>query len=92
MPGNDHVWHLYVVRLEERDRLLADLARRGVTPGSTTRSRSTCSRPSPTSVISAGDFPNAEEAAGRLLSLPMHPHLTADDQVRIAEVIKEELA
>ena len=39
-----------------------------------------------------GDFPNAEEAAGRLLSLPMHPHLSADDQVRIAEIIKEELA
>ena len=91
MPGNDHVWHLYVVRLEERDRLLADLARRGVHAG--------IHYPVPIHLQPAfanlghlrGDFPNAEEAAARLLSLPMHPHLTVDDQVRIAEIITEEL-
>ena len=39
-----------------------------------------------------GDFPNAEEAAARLLSLPMHPHLGVGQQERIAEIIHEELA
>ena len=27
-PGNEHVWHLYVVRVAERDEVLADAARR----------------------------------------------------------------
>ena len=38
-----------------------------------------------------GEFPHVEEAAGRILSLPLHPHLTAEQQERIAEVLIEEL-
>jgi dTDP-4-amino-4,6-dideoxygalactose transaminase len=34
-----------------------------------------------------GDFPHAEAAAGEILSLPLHPHLTEDDQARVAEVL-----
>ncbi len=92
MAGNEHVWHLYTVRLEERDRLLAGLTRRGVGAG--------IHYPVPLHLVGAfadlgyrrGDCPNAEEAAARLLSLPMHPHLGADQQERIAEIIHEELA
>jgi dTDP-4-amino-4,6-dideoxygalactose transaminase len=32
----------------------------------------------------AGDFPVSEGCAGRIFSLPMHPYLTPDDQLRIA--------
>ncbi len=92
LAGNEHVWHLYTVRLEERDRLLAGLTRRGVGAG--------IHYPVPLHLVGAfadlgyrrGDFPNAEEAAARLLSLPMHPHLGAGQQERIAEIIHEELA
>ncbi len=92
LPGNEHVWHLYVVRLEQRDELLAGLARRGVHAG--------VHYPIPLHLQGAfadlsyrrGDFPHAEEAAARLLSLPMHPHLTEADQVYVADAIREELA
>ena len=39
-----------------------------------------------------GDFPHVEEAAGRILSLPLHPHLSAAQQERIAEVLIEEVS
>ncbi len=36
-----------------------------------------------------GDFPLAEAAARRVVSLPMHPYLTEDDLVCIAKAVKE---
>jgi UDP-2-acetamido-2-deoxy-ribo-hexuluronate aminotransferase len=36
-----------------------------------------------------GDFPVAEAAARRVVSLPMHPYLAEDDLVRIAGAVKE---
>ncbi len=38
-----------------------------------------------------GDFPAAERLADEVLSLPMHPHLTNLEIVRVAEVVKAEL-
>ncbi|MGB5219238.1 MAG: DegT/DnrJ/EryC1/StrS aminotransferase family protein [Smithella sp.] len=35
-----------------------------------------------------GDFPDSENAAERIFSLPMHPYLTADEQTKIVEIIK----
>ncbi len=91
MAGNEHVWHLYVVRLSERDRVLEALRSRGIGAG--------MHYPIPIHLQGAfaryghrrGEFPHVEEAAGRILSLPLHPHLTADQQQRIAEVLIEEL-
>ena len=36
-----------------------------------------------------GDFPVAEEIAGRCLSLPMSPYLSTEDQEKVIEVIRE---
>lgn len=74
-PGNVDVWHLFVVRLGERDRVAAELGVAGVGVG--------IHYPTPVHLTAAfaylghrpGDFPVAEEAAGRILSLPMFPHL-----------------
>ena len=33
LPGNQHVWHLYVVQVDERDRVLAEPERRGIGAG-----------------------------------------------------------
>jgi dTDP-4-amino-4,6-dideoxygalactose transaminase len=38
---------------------------------------------------SAGQFPVAEKATSEVLSLPMHPYLTADDQSRVVEALLE---
>jgi dTDP-4-amino-4,6-dideoxygalactose transaminase len=34
-----------------------------------------------------GDFPVSEDFAKRILSLPMHPYLTPEDQARVAQAI-----
>ena len=84
-PGNQHVWHLYVIRVAERDRVLQELADEGIGVG--------IHYPVPVHLQGAcahlghqpGDFPVAEAAAQEILSLPMHPHLSPADQERVAE-------
>jgi UDP-2-acetamido-2-deoxy-ribo-hexuluronate aminotransferase len=39
-----------------------------------------------------GDFPAAERAADRVLSLPMHPYLTETDQDKVVQALKESVA
>ena len=90
LPGNVPVWHLYVVRVAERDRVLERLQRDGIgaalhypvpvhlTPAFGGRHR-------------AGEFPVAEAAAEQILSLPMHPHLTVDDQERVVDSLRRAL-
>jgi dTDP-4-amino-4,6-dideoxygalactose transaminase len=85
------VWHLYVIRVAERDRVLSALQAAGVGAG--------IHYPVPIHVQGAfaslgygrGDFPIAEQAAAEILSLPMHPHLTAAQQERVADVLASAL-
>jgi dTDP-4-amino-4,6-dideoxygalactose transaminase len=80
MPGNEHVWHLYVIRVPERDEVLDRLTRAGVGAG--------VHYPTPIHLQGAfknlgygpGDFPVAEAAAGDVLSLPLFPGIDADQQ------------
>lgn len=39
----------------------------------------------------SGDFPHAERAANQVVSLPMHPYLTVDEQEQVAKAVKESL-
>ncbi|MGB3771535.1 MAG: DegT/DnrJ/EryC1/StrS family aminotransferase [Rhodococcus sp. (in: high G+C Gram-positive bacteria)] len=88
-PGNVDVWHLYVVQLDERDRVSAELAEAGIGTG--------IHYPTPVHLTDAyrhlgyppGSFPVTETAADRILSLPMFAHITADQQERVAEVMRK---
>jgi dTDP-4-amino-4,6-dideoxygalactose transaminase len=73
-----HVYHLYVVRVKGRDRILQQLASEGIACG--------IHYPVPIHLQEAyrflgygkGSFPVAEQCADECLSLPMFPHLTAE--------------
>ena len=75
-----HVYHLYVVRCEQRDEVKEALARQGIGTGIhypipvhlQVASRSLGYKP--------GDLPETESAAQTILSLPMYPELT-DEQI-----------
>lgn len=78
--NNLDVWHLYVVQVEERDRVLAELNAAGIGAG--------IHYPTPIHLTGAmaaygrrrGTCPVAEAAADRILSLPIHPHITPEQQ------------
>ncbi|KDN83163.1 DegT/DnrJ/EryC1/StrS family aminotransferase [Kitasatospora cheerisanensis] len=87
-PGNEHVWHLYAVRVErDRDGVLAELQQAGIGAG--------VHYPVPVHLQPAfrqlghaeGAFPVTERAAGQLLTLPLFPQLTEGQQVRVAETL-----
>ncbi|WP_122816525.1 DegT/DnrJ/EryC1/StrS family aminotransferase [Nocardioides pantholopis] len=87
LPGNAHVWHLYVVRVPDRDRVLAELTESGIGAG--------LHYPTPVHLLPAfaslglgpGSFLCAERTAGEILSLPMFPGITAGQQRRVAETL-----
>jgi dTDP-4-amino-4,6-dideoxygalactose transaminase len=84
--GNTHVWHLYVIRIpggrvaDRRDRVLARLAAAGVAAGvhypvpvHLTGAFAHLGRP-------AGALPHSEAAATEILSLPLYPQISVDQQ------------
>ena len=87
LPGNEHVWHLYAVRVPRRDELLRSLQEAGIGAG--------IHYPVPIHLQGAfaeqghvpGDFPEAERAAGELLSLPLYPGIEAAQQEQVASAI-----
>lgn len=83
------VYHLYVIRTPKRDALLKHLKSRGVETG--------IHYPIPLHLQKSlqflgykkGDFPVAEHLSNEILSLPMFPELTSDQQDYIVSCIKE---
>lgn len=86
-PGNEHVYHLYVVRTAARDALQRHLQRCGI--------GSAIHYPAPVHLQpayralapAAGALAHTERIAGEILSLPLHPHLTHADAARVVEAV-----
>ena len=86
--GNEHVWHLYVVECEVRDRLLAHLNAAGV-GASIHYPISAHLQPAMRHLgHGPGAFPVAEAQAERILSLPIFPGITEEQQSRVAELVR----
>jgi dTDP-4-amino-4,6-dideoxygalactose transaminase len=77
-PLARHVYHLFVVRIPERDRVREELGRRGIQTG--IHYPVPCHRQPSLAQFAVEPLPVSEQAAGEILSLPMFPHMT-DDQV-----------
>ena len=91
-PGNMDVWHLYVVRVPERDAVLSALHAAGIQAGVHYPVPLHLSGAYAARGLGMGSFPVAEAAAGRILSLPLFPHITAEQQERVAGALQEALA
>jgi dTDP-4-amino-4,6-dideoxygalactose transaminase len=87
LPGNEHAWHLFVVRVPGRDSVLRHLNESGIGAG--------IHYPTPIHLLEAfrslghekGDFPVAEAAAREILSLPIYPGITQEQQTFVAEAL-----
>lgn len=105
--GNEHVWHLYVIRVPNRD------GSGGAEPGRDALGGAGARRDAVVAALNAagvgaaihypvpvhltpafaglgygvGAFPVAEAMAGQILSLPLYPQITAEQQQRVVDVL-----
>jgi dTDP-4-amino-4,6-dideoxygalactose transaminase len=77
------VYHLYVVRVSDRERVQHQLAAAGIGTGIHYPIPIHLSKAYETLFLRPGDFPVAEQAAAEILSLPMFPGLSLDIQRRV---------
>lgn len=89
--GRKHVYHLFVVRLPDREAVRSALSERGIGVG--------LHYPIPLHLQAAyenlgwteGDFPESEAAAKSVLSLPMFPHITEEQVDFVCHALREAL-
>lgn len=86
-PDRRHVYHVYAIRTPDRQRWIDELTAAGVATG--------IHYPFPLHRLKAfeflgyraGEFPHAEKAAAEVLSLPMFPEITPDQQEIVAKAV-----
>jgi dTDP-4-amino-4,6-dideoxygalactose transaminase len=86
-PHVRHVYHLYVIRTRERERVQAELTVAGI--------QSAVHYPTPIHLLPAyddtryglGDFPVSEECARTALCIPLHPYMKAVEIERVAATL-----
>jgi dTDP-4-amino-4,6-dideoxygalactose transaminase len=86
---SSHVYNVYAIRVEQRDRVLQELLKSGV--------GGLIHYPIPLHLqkvyenlgYKRRDFPVSEKLAQQVISLPMHPHLTEPQINFIAEALKK---
>jgi dTDP-4-amino-4,6-dideoxygalactose transaminase len=81
------VYHLYVVRTEDREGMMAHLGKAGIGTGIHYPIPLHRQRAYEALGYKAGDFPVCERIAAEIVSLPMYPQLATDQQVRVAQEI-----
>ncbi len=88
LPGTEPVWHLFVVRHPERDRLQASLAAAGIgtlihypVPPHLSKAYAEAGHP-------AGSFPISEEIAKTVLSLPCGPHFSPEQIDHVVATVR----
>ncbi|HUK69812.1 MAG TPA: DegT/DnrJ/EryC1/StrS family aminotransferase, partial [Streptosporangiaceae bacterium] len=87
LQGNEHVWHLYVIRVPDRDRVLKELNAVGIGAG--------IHYPVPIHLSPAfanlgyreGAFPVSERTSTELLTLPLFAEISARKQERVADAL-----
>ena len=86
--GREHVYHLYVVRHEQRDALAKHLNERGI--------QTVINYPVALPFVPAyarlghtpADFPNAHHNQSRILSLPIFPEITPEQMQAVAAAVR----
>jgi len=82
------VYHLYVIRASDRDGLISHLKEAGIGTGIHYPIPLHLQKAYASLNYSLGDFPAAECASAEIVSLPMFPQLTQEQQARVADEIR----
>ena len=92
MPGNQHVFYLYICRHPQRDKIISELRKRDIIVN--------ISYPWPIHLMSGynflgykeGDMPQTEAIANEIFSLPMYPTLSEREQEIVSAALHKILA
>jgi len=81
------VYHLYVIRVRDRDSLLRRLAEENIGAGIHYPVPLHLQKAYDSFGYKSGDFPVTEKVASEIVSLPMFPNLSAEQQTRVVRAI-----
>lgn len=89
LEGRKHVYHIFAIRVKNRDKIKRELFNRGIATG--------VHYPTPVHLQKAysflgyrrGDFPVSEKVAEEILSLPIFPELTENQIKYVCDSLKE---
>ena len=81
------VYHLYVVRIENREEFISDLKSTGIGTAIHYPIPLHLQKAYASLAYAPGDFPVCEKIASEIVSLPMFPHMTTEQQHRVVEAI-----
>ncbi|WP_306059026.1 DegT/DnrJ/EryC1/StrS family aminotransferase [Natronococcus wangiae] len=84
-----HVYHQYTVRTEDRDALAASLEERNVGTGTYYETPIHRQPAYETVSAAAATLPEAERAADRVLSIPVHPNVSESDRRTVIEAVRD---
>jgi dTDP-4-amino-4,6-dideoxygalactose transaminase len=88
----EHVYHLFVVQMDDRERVMETMKRAGVG----TAIQYPRMLPILTAYAARGhkpaDFPHADRLTNRCLSLPMYPELTEELMARVVTALRDSIA
>lgn len=88
MKGNTHVYAQYTIRVPHRETMAANLKEKGI-PSAIYYPKCLHEQPVFGNLgYQYGDFPESEKASKEVISLPMHPYLSAADQDKVIEAVK----
>jgi len=88
-PQSRHVYHIYALRLDDRDGAHRQLADAGIASGFHYALPVHLQPAYADLGYKEGDFPVAEDLARRFLSLPMYPELPPQSLERVVEVLRQ---
>jgi dTDP-4-amino-4,6-dideoxygalactose transaminase len=91
-PGAEHVYHLYVIRVNDREKVGKALGQMGIATG--------VHYPAPIHRLKAyahlgrgpGSFPASEAICEKILSLPMYPEMGRDEVDAVAAALRQVMA
>jgi dTDP-4-amino-4,6-dideoxygalactose transaminase len=90
VEGNCHVWHLYVVRVADRDRVLAELEAKGIGAG-IHYPKPIHQLPAFADLCRSAGLTNSERFADEIISLPIFPGITEPQQERVIDALRKAL-
>lgn len=89
MPYAYHVYHLYVIRVKDREGLRAYLIEKGIGCGFHYKYPLHLQKAYARLGYREGDFPVTEKVMREIISLPMYPELTREQMEYVAEQVKK---